>query len=68
MKLTKQRRETRLNELVETHNIAASLRRLEESALHNTVRWKRALYHAICLQCCGDFATRRKLREALELP
>ena len=68
MKITKQQRDTRLNELVETHNLAISLKRLEESAPHDMGRWKRALYHAICMQNCGDFSLRRKIREALDLP
>jgi hypothetical protein len=67
MKTTKQQRETRLNELVETHNLALSLGRLESSP-YDLGRWKRALYHAICMQACGDSAMRAKIREALGLP
>ena len=47
MKTTKQQRETRLNELVETHNLALSLKRLEEATPFDHGRWERALYHAI---------------------
>jgi hypothetical protein len=68
MKTTKQQRETRLNELVETHNIALSLGRLENSAPHDVERWKRALYHALTMQRCGNIEERRKIREALNLP
>lgn len=68
MKTTKQRRETQLNELVETHNLARSLARLENAGPYDLERWKRALYHAICMQRCGDYQLRVKIREALGLP
>ena len=68
MKTTKQQRETRLNELVETHNLALALHRLENSGPMDSERWKRALYHAVTMQRIGDFAFREKLRIALGLP
>ncbi len=68
MKIGKQLRDTRLNELVETHNLALSLKRLEEASPHDTERWKRALYHAVCMQRVGDFQFRTRLRDALGLP
>ena len=68
MKNAKQQRETRLNELVETHHLALSLKRLEEAAPHDIDRWKRALYHALTMQRCGDYEVRQKIREALKLP
>lgn len=68
MSNTKQARETRLNELVETHNLSLSLKRLEESAPYDQGRWKRALYHALCMNNTGSADARRKIREALELP
>lgn len=55
-------------ELVETHNLALSLKRLESTGPHDTGRWKRALYHAMCMNCTGDFQMRQKIREALGLP
>ena len=54
-------------ELVETHNIALSLRRLQDTP-HDEDRWRRAVYHAICMSYSGSRETRVKLREALELP
>lgn len=62
----KQERQTRLNELVETHNLVLSLRRLR-SAPYDNERWKRALYHALLLadvpsNACGE------IRKILELP
>jgi len=68
MKITKQKRETGLNELVETHNLVLSLTRLENAGPYDSERWKRALYHAICMQQCGDYTLRQKIREALSLP
>jgi hypothetical protein len=65
MKATKQQRQTTLNELVETHNLALALRRLRGSP-YDTGRWKRALYHALCMEGCNGHAA--KIREALELP
>ena len=67
MKTIKQERQTRLNELVETHNLALSLQRLRDAPYDNG-RWKRALYHALGLSGCADFEERGKIREALKLP
>ena len=64
----KQDRQTRQIEMVETHNLALSLRRLHDAPGFDNQRWKRALYHAIGMTCCGSTDVRRKLREALELP
>jgi hypothetical protein len=63
---TKQRRETRKAELVETHNIALSIERLQ-GAPYDSGRWKRALYHAVAMSGVGNEYA-RKIREALELP
>jgi len=65
MKSTKQQRETTLTELVETHNLALAIRRLR-GAPYDTGRWKRALYHALCMEGCTGAAS--KIREALEQP
>lgn len=67
MKTTKQQRETRLNELVETHNIALSLGRLT-SGPHDTERWKRALYHALTMDGSASTGALEKIRVALGLP
>ena len=52
-------------ELVETHNLALSLKRLQESPYDND-RWRRALYHAVGMTCSRVAA--EKIRTALELP
>lgn len=62
----KQDRETRLTELVETHNLAKCLIRLN-GAPYDSDRWKRALYHAMQMTGCGSSVI-SKIREALELP
>lgn len=67
MKTTKQQRETRLNELVETHNIALSLGRLTNTGAYDTERWKRALYHALAMDGCAGHGTLEKIRVALGL-
>ena len=63
---TKRLRETTLNELVETHNIALSIRRLR-GAPYDDGRWRRALYHALCMEIVG-WEERKLIREALKLP
>lgn len=68
MRSARQLRETQLSELVETHNLALALRRLECGSPLDTERWKRALYHAVCMNYTGSGIFRQKLREALELP
>lgn len=58
---------TRKIELVETHNIALSLDRLSQGP-YDRDKWRRALYHAVCMcECAGD-TVRKSIREALELP
>lgn len=64
---TKQLRQTELLELVETHNIARSLKRMRDTGPYDTMRWKRAVYHALGLANISD-VTIKKVREALELP
>lgn len=64
--MTKQLRETRKAELVETHNIALSIVRLQ-GAPYDDGRWRRALYHAIGMAGLNR-NEREKLRIALELP
>jgi hypothetical protein len=66
MKATKLSRETRLNELVETHNLSLSINRLR-SAPYDIERWKRALYHALSMSDVGR-GQLEKIRIALELP
>lgn len=63
---TKALTETKKCELVETHNLALSLARLQDSP-YDTERWKRALHHAVAMSGLGSRYVQR-IREALELP
>jgi hypothetical protein len=63
----KQQRETRLTELVETHNIALSINRLG-GAPYDDGRWRRALYHALSMSDQAHRDILVKIREALDLP
>lgn len=65
--MSKQLRDTRKIELVETHNLALSFDRLRENYGRGT-RWKRALYHALAMSDIASSAELLKIREALELP
>ena len=64
---TKQERQTRRIELVETHNLALSIHRLKNIRPYDTDAWKRALHHALSMEYVGR-GTIEKLRIALELP
>lgn len=68
MNIQKQKRETRLIELVETHNIVMSLNRIANAPGYDPRRWRRALYHAIGMAESPTDNTREKIRIALELP
>lgn len=64
----KQVRQTRIVELAETHNIAISIKRMQDQAGgYDPERWKRALYHALGMAHVGNDLI-RKVREALDLP
>lgn len=65
---SRQHRETRKTELVETHNIALSLSRIRNSPGFDGQRWKRALVHAIGMADVASKDEQRKIREAVELP
>ena len=65
--MTKQQRETRLTELVETHNLALALKRLDE-APYEPARKRRALYHALTMSSGFGRDELQKIREALSLP
>lgn len=67
MSNSKQLRETRKIELVETHNISLSLDRLRDAPGWDQWRWKRAIYHALGMSGI-DSGTLEKIRQALELP
>ena len=56
-------------ELVETHNLALSLTRLRDGSKngYDTLRWKRALYHALAMTYT-DHSVIKAVREALGLP
>jgi len=66
VKETKQQRQTKLNELVETHNLYLSIHRLRSSP-YDSEKWKRALYHALAMENVGN-RWLEKIRVALELP
>ena len=64
------RRSTEKIELVETHNIALSIRRIRDAPApgYNNENWKRALYHALLMTSGAGKLTIQRIREALELP
>lgn len=64
--MSKQVRETRRVELVETHNLYLSLMRLQEGP-YDHQRWKRALLHAGGMAGLSS-GQMEKLRLALEMP
>lgn len=66
---SKQDRQTRQIELVETYNLMRSLKRISETPGYGSQNWKRALYHAIAMSGChGGFNEMEKIRQALGLP
>lgn len=63
------RQQTERLELVETHNLALSIKRLRSgNGGHDESRWKRALLHAILMEGPWEHELRSKLRAALEIP
>lgn len=63
------KRITDKTELVETHNLAVSLQRLQDGS-HNGYdyrRWRRALYHALGITGSGECSL-EEIRKALKLP
>lgn len=55
-------------ELVETHNIALSIRRLRSGhGGYDDGRWRRALCHAIWMEI-SEHEAKQLIREALKLP
>lgn len=62
-----QRKATERVELVETHNLVLSLRRLRDIKPYDQQAWKRAVYHAVLMAYLPQSFV-SKLREALELP
>lgn len=54
-------------ELVETHNLMLSLNRLN-SAPYDSMKWRRAFYHALAMSELRGTEILRRMREALELP
>lgn len=59
-------RKTSLVELVETHNIALSLKRIGNNLNHKS--WRRALVHALGISAVAGDDTQKRIREALDLP
>lgn len=69
MKLTKQQREVRQIELVETYNLSLSLQRISDSGSYDRLKWRRALYHAISMSGVSiETDNLKQIREALTLP
>ena len=66
MNIPKQDRETRQVELVETYNLVRSLTRLGGNG--NSIRTKRALYHALLMSEILFSDDIRVIREAFKLP
>jgi hypothetical protein len=64
----RQQRKTSRVELVETGNIAISLRRMEGASPYDAYRWRRALYHALAMSGAATQVELTKIRSALELP
>lgn len=62
------RKQTQRAEMVETHNMALSIKRLRNTTPYDTDAWKRALYHALLLEGPDDYELRKSLREAMKLP
>lgn len=65
--VSKRQGSTDKTELVETHNIALALQRLN-NAPYDSGRWKRALYHALAMVDCAGRSSLEKIRQAIELP
>ncbi len=67
---TKNRRNTAQIEMVETHNIALSLRRLQNVPnCSGDQAQRRAIYHAVCMTyALSNDDQRKALREAIKLP
>ena len=54
-------------ELVETHNLVLAFNRLNEGE-YDTLRWKRALYHALAMSGRSHGGELERIRIALQLP
>lgn len=68
MMTPKQERQTRQIEMVETHNLALSIARIKNVPGYDSMRWRRALYHAIGMTGCASNSMLEKIRQAMELP
>lgn len=66
--MSKPLRKSSLIELVETHNIALSLKRLGQVKGWNNEPTKRAVYHAFAMSGRFDNGEVEQLRIALQLP
>lgn len=62
------KKHTTRTELVETHELAKSLCRLNNTVPYDSDTWKRAVYHAIGMAGCSYRDEMEKIREALRLP
>ena len=66
--MSKRNRQTDQIEMVETYNLCLSLNRLHGRGIFDSLSWKRALYHALCMSSCGSFEEKALIRQALRLP
>lgn len=63
---TKQKKNTNLIELVETHNLANAILRLKSAPGYQS-KWERSLYHALAMAFV-DAGMLERIRIALRLP
>ena len=54
-------------EMVETHNLAISLKRCTDGP-YDTDKWKRAFYHALAMSGVSNRGEIERIRIALQLP
>jgi len=64
----KQEKTTQLTELVETHNIALSLKRIRSAPGYDDARWRRALYHALAMSYVASNSELEQIRVAIKIP
>lgn len=63
---SKQATQTRQIEMVETHNLALSIKRLKD-APGDSNKWRRALYHALAMSYIPQTEL-ENIRKSIELP
>ncbi len=65
--MSKRLARTDQREMVETHNLSISLKRLHEGP-YDSEKWKRAFYHALSMSYISSRAELERVRIALQLP